>query len=481
MAEMRFLLNGRMERPRHVPATATLLDYLRLEAGLVGTKEGCAEGDCGACTVMLGDLFGGRMRHRAVNSCLMTVGQAHGQAVTTVEGLAAGPDGGLHPAQRALIDADGTQCGFCTPGFVMSMAAFLRSGEPADDETVHDVLAGNLCRCTGYRPIVDACRRMVDGPADGEAQDGEAQDGEAMKALDGIDLADVLESGGQRFFRPRSAPALARRLARHPDAWLLAGGTDLGLRFAKDRARPATVISLARVAEMRDIAFDREALRFGAAATYAELLPALDRAFPSFADLVRRIGSRQIRNLGTVGGNLVTASPIGDTLPCLIATGASVRLRSARGRRVLAVEEFIAGYRRTALAAGEFVESIEIPRPAGVEFRAYKVSKRFDQDISAVVMAAALRVAAGKVASVRLALGGVGPMPVRALRTEDALQGRAWTEESAGLAGEVLADEISPIDDFRASAEYRRRVSRNLLRRLLLSTTSAEPCRLEAL
>ena len=361
------------------------------------------------------------------------------------------------------------------------MAAFLRSGEPADDETVHDVLAGNLCRCTGYRPIVDACRRMVDGPADGEAQDGEAQDGEAMKALDGIDLADVLESGGQRFFRPRSAPALARRLARHPDAWLLAGGTDLGLRFAKDRA-PAGHRDLAR-AGGGDAGYRP---RPGGAAvwgraTYAELLPALDRAFPSFAELVRRIGSRQIRNLGTVGGNLVTASPIGDTLPCLIATGASVRLRSARGRRVLAVEEFIAGYRRTALAAGEFVESIEVPRPAGIEFRAYKVSKRFDQDISAVVMAAALRVAAGKVASVRLALGGVGPMPVRALRTEDALQGRAWTEESAGLAGEVLADEISPIDDFRASAEYRRRVSRNLLRRLLLSTTSAEPCRLEAL
>lgn len=475
MASARFLLNGRLRHAGEVHPTTTLLDYLRLEAGLTGTKEGCAEGDCGACTVMVTDIVDGKPVHRAVNSCLMTVGQADGRAVTTVEGVA-GADGALSAVQSALVESDGTQCGFCTPGFIMTMTASRAAGEHLTEDEIHDMLAGNLCRCTGYRPIVEACRATI-----GTDTDTGREASETAVAPD-LEPGEGLTAGEQQFHAPRSSDALAALLRAHPDAWLLAGGTDMGLSFSKRRARPPVVISTAHVAEMRQIAMDDDTLRFGAAATYSELLPALEAGFPDFARLVRRIGSRQIRNLGTIGGNLVTASPIGDTLPCLMALDARVHLRCDGERRSMPVEDFITGYRETALRPGEFIEAVEVSRlGAGETFHAYKISKRPDQDISAVVMGARLAIGDGTVSSIRIFIGGVGPRTLRMTAAEAALSGNPWDAGAVAAARDLIARDVAPMDDFRASAEYRRTVSANLLQRLYLETAGASLCRLEAL
>ena len=477
MAEIRFLLNGVPRAEAGVPPTMTVLDYLRLRARLTGTKEGCAEGDCGACSIVVGREAGGKLDYQAVNSCLMMLPQLDGCAVLTVEGLA-GSDGALHPVQQALIDADATQCGFCTPGFAMAMFAFHHGGEAAEDTRIHEALAGNLCRCTGYRAIVDACRRVAAGPADRFAGDATA----TAAMLRALPATADYRHGAQTYLAPRSLDELLAARARHPDAILLAGGTDLGLRVSKDREQFPMVISTANVAELRRITNGPDHLELGGAVTYTEALPYLDRHFPSFGALTRRIGSRQIRNLGTIAGNLATASPIGDTLPCLITLDATVTLASQNGERTMPVEEFITGYRTTALAPNEVIASIRIPFvPPGQSFAAYKLSKRFDQDISAVVVAFRVEVSGGKVQQLRAAYGGMAARAMRAAKVEAALAGRPWMPAWIADVGTLLARDFTPIGDHRAGAGYRLRAAAGLLRRFQRETTSTAPMRVEAL
>ena len=461
-----FILNDQAVSVRDAAPTTTVLDWLRGPAGLPGTKEGCAEGDCGACTIVLGTETCGRMRYEAVNACLMALPQLDGKLVLTVEGLA-DARGALHPVQQALVETDGTQCGFCTPGFVMALFAFAHSGEAADDDTVHDALAGNLCRCTGYRPIVDAAKRVGGRVADGfTAREGEIAARVAALPRDG---ARAYAAGGRRFFAPRSLAGLARLRATHPQARLLAGGTDLGLAFGKERRPVETLISVSRVPRLRRIEQRGRHLEIGAAVPLARALPAIDELYPAFARLLRRFGSRQIRNLATLGGNVCTASPIGDALPCLLALEATVLLRRAAARRTLPIEDFLVGYRRTALAPGEFLEAVRVPILAeGTRFHAWKVSKRFDQDISAVVGAYRLRVEGGVVADLRIAYGGMAATPKRARACEAALLSKPWSGAAADAAAAALAEDYAPIGDFRASAGYRARIAANLLRRLHL-------------
>ena len=461
---VRFRLNGQVVAADDAP-TVTVLDCLREARRLTGTKEGCAEGDCGACTIAVARPGGS---WNAVNACLMLLPQIDGLSMLTVEGLA-GPDGTLHPVQQALIDADATQCGFCTPGFAMAMFAFQQGGEPAEDDIVHEALAGNLCRCTGYRPIVEACRRVAGGAA--------IPAGEPMAA--GTAFGDE----NRRFFAPHSLDDLTATLAAHPDAWLLGGGTDLGIAVTKRRARPDVVISTARVPDLKRIAVTGEMVELGGAVTYTEALPFLDAAFPSFGQLVRRIGSRQIRNLGTLAGNLANASPIGDTPPCLMALQATVELVSAGRRRRVAADGFVTGYRRTVLKPGEAIATIRIPAlRAGQRFAAYKLSKRFDQDISAVVAAFRLTVEDGVLTDLRAFYGGMAATAVRASHVEAALVGRPWTAASLAGIEAVVARDFSPIGDQRATAEYRLAAAANLLRRLQAETSGGPaPVRLEAL
>ena len=477
MSAVRFLLNGTPCSEDGAPPSMTVLDWLRTRAHLTGTKEGCAEGDCGACTIVLGRRVDGSLQFRAVNSCLMMLPQIDNCAVLTVEGLA-GPDGALHPVQQALVDTDATQCGFCTPGFVMAMFAFHHGGEPADTAIVHEALAGNLCRCTGYRPIAAACRRVAHGPADRFVAELPA----LADALSALPVGADYHYGEQTFLAPRSLAALFAAMAQVPDAILLAGGTDLGLRVSKDREALPLVISLEAVDELRRITTQADAIEIGGAVTYTDALPYLDRHFPSFGAIVRRIGSRQIRNLGTIAGNLATASPIGDTIPCLIALDATVTLASRSGQRMLPVESFVTGYRNSALAAGEVIAAIRIPLlAAGQDFAAYKVCKRFDQDISTVVAAFRLERRGGKVAELRAAFWGLAARAMRARSVEGAVKGRPWAPAWLADIDALLARDFTPIADHRGGAAYRLRAAAGLLRRFQLETSLAEPMRVEAL
>jgi xanthine dehydrogenase small subunit len=477
MKAVQFLLNGKLCREDSAPPSMTVLDWLRTRARLTGTKEGCAEGDCGACTIVLGRAMEGSLQLRAVNCCLMMLPQLDQRAVFTVEGLA-GADGALHPVQQAMIDTDATQCGFCTPGFVMAMFAFHHGGEAADSALMHEALAGNLCRCTGYRSIVDACRRIAQGPADRFVAEAPA----LAETLSAVPPCIDYRSGTQTFLMPRSLDALFAAMEQQPNAILLGGGTDLGLRVSKDREALPAVTALEAVKELRHVTISADAIEIGGVVTYSEILPHLDRHFPSFGALVRRIGSRQIRNLGTVAGNLATASPIGDSIPCLLALDASVKLMSRAGERVMPVESFITGYRKTVLAAGEVIAAIRIPFLApGQKFAVYKLSKRFDQDISTVIAAFRLERHGGKVKELRAAYGGMAARAMRAVTLETAVKGRPWEQAWLPDVEALLARNFTPIGDHRGGAAYRLRAAAGLLRRFQFETSSNVPVRVEAL
>ncbi|HEY0526523.1 MAG TPA: xanthine dehydrogenase small subunit [Stellaceae bacterium] len=471
---VRFLLGGERRELHGVDPTMTVLDYLRLVERRCGTKEGCAEGDCGACTVVIGrpSETGGAVRYEAVNACIQFVPMLDGVQLLSVEDLK-GPDGALHPVQEALVESNGSQCGFCTPGFVMSL--FARYYEPEPAESIDDTLAGNLCRCTGYRSIVAAAERMHE--TGGGYEDRFARnERETARLLAGLSDEETLciKRDGRRFLAPATLDALADLLVAHPEARIVAGATDVGLWVTKQLRVLDTMISVGRVAELKQIVETPEAIEIGAGATYTEAAPVIARHYPDFGELIRRLGSVQIRNAGTIGGNVANGSPIGDTLPALIAAGATLHLRRGAERRSLPLEEFFLAYGRQDRRPGEFVERVTLPKPAtgtGTRFRAYKVSKRFDQDISAVCGAFSLMLEQDRVAAVRIAYGGMAPTPKRAAEAEAALLGQPWTRATVEAAMAALTRELTPISDMRASAEYRMRVARNLLMRLFVETT----------
>ncbi|MCI0752175.1 xanthine dehydrogenase small subunit [Teichococcus vastitatis] len=454
-ASIAFTLNGRHRvLPPGILPGMTLLDWLRAPvaeggAALRGTKEGCAEGDCGACTVVLEEADGGRV---PVNACLALLGQMHGRAIRTVEGLA---DGTPHAVQRAMAEADATQCGFCTPGIVMSAWAHARQKAHPGGGDAHEALAGNLCRCTGYRPILEVFEALAD-------------DGTLPPPLPPAASAEFAASG-QVFHRPATlAEALALRAA-HPGAWLLAGGTDLGLRVSEHRETPPRILALGGVAELQALSVEAERLVIGAGVPYGRLLDALQgledlRPLDAY---LRRLGSRQIRGMGTLGGNLGTASPIGDALPPLLALDAAVVLASAGGERILPVAAFLTGYRRTALAADEIIRAVVLPRPPpGAILACEKLSKRHDQDISTVSAAFLLRLESDRVTAARLCFGGMAATAARAPHAEAVLAGAAWSEAGFDAAAAALAQDFTPLADWRGSAEYRLRGAQGLLRRL---------------
>ena len=456
--QIRFVLNDEPIEVSGLSPITTLLDWLRDRRGLKGTKEGCAEGDCGACTVVLER--GGKAE--AINSCIALLGQIDGQSVRTVEGLA-GKEGVPHPVQAAMAEADATQCGFCTPGFVMSAYAYAAGGEKADLGTIHDALAGNLCRCTGYRPIVEAMKKVA-GLA---VETGATPPSRPASAT----FDDV-------FFAPRTLAELLKLRADHPEALLLAGGTDLGLLASRARKPPASEIHLAHVPELTAIVEGKDEITLGAAVPYAQAMPVLVATFPALRAYLTRLGSRQIRTLGTIGGNIGTASPIGDMPPVLLALGTRVTLASVRGVRDLPLEDFFLDYRKTALAPDEVIQSLSLPRLwPGEVFFCDKVSKRRDQDISTVAVAYRVRLRGGTVADVRIGFGGMAATPQRAPNVEAAL--RAGDFEAAARA---VAEDFQPIDDWRGTAAYRLHVAANLLRRLKLRIDNPEqPVEVEAL
>ena len=490
--QVSFLLNGvRHDVPRTVPPTRTLLDYLREDCGLKGTKEGCNEGDCGACTVVVGEMSGDNdhVVYRAINACITFVPMADGKSVITVEGLR-GPNGELHPVQQAMVDCHGSQCGFCTPGFVMSQYAAFRqwhdecdSRDPHHDDVLSpndDELAGNLCRCTGYGTIVTAAGAALDGGEPGWDGNRQAMDAKALRQLPRAGLA--LQHPLGVYHAPQSLDELAQVYERNPEATIVAGATDVGLWVNKQHRDLGVLISSLRVAELKRHYLDDSTHGYviGAAVTYSEAWAAIGRYWGDAGDLVRRLGSMQVRNSGTIGGNIANGSPIGDMAPVLIALGASIDLRKGAALRRLPLEDFFIAYGKQDRQPGEFVEAVSAPTgyPLRADLRCYKISKRFDQDISAVLGCFNLHVENGAVASVRIAFGGMAGIPKRAKAVEAALLGKPWTMASVAAALPAFEADFQPISDARASAAYRLQVAKNLLIRYFHETTSGVPTRL---
>ncbi len=472
---VRFLLDGEIIELRDLDPTRTVLQFLREDLHRTGSKEGCAEGDCGACTVVVAEAGPhGRLQARAINACIQFLPTLDGKELLTVESLR-NVDGSLHPVQQALVDCHASQCGFCTPGFVMSLFGLYKNAFKPDRVAIDDALAGNLCRCTGYRPIVAAARAVF--ATDPPESDDWRLAGQAVKTPDEQRRLDQLQSiahdkvvalaqGERRYYAPRTSAQLAELLQLHPDATLLAGGTDVGLWVTKQQRELATVIYLGQVAELKRLEEDDGHLVIGSALTFSDVLPTLVEHFPTLEELLLRFASPPIRNAATLGGNVANGSPIGDSMPALLALDCTLRLSSANASRELPLAAFYIDYQKNALRAGEFVESIRVPKLAANELLfSYKVSKRFDQDISAVCAAYWLRIEGERITAARVAYGGLAAIPKRATGCEDLLTGSTFTEASFIAAGEALADDFEPISDMRASDGYRRRIMMNLLLR----------------
>ena len=464
-----FLLNGTRIKVAGQSPTTTLLDFLRLERRLTGTKEGCAEGDCGACTVSVGELRDGKVIHAAVNACILFLPMLAGKSVLTADGIA-GPEGQLHPCQQAIVDTHGSQCGFCTPGFSMSLYAACRNGAKTDFNTINDTLAGNLCRCTGYGSLIEAAR---------VTQKAQVPAWETRRLADELTaLRDMSQAGaigftvdGQTCVMPATLDDLADACLRFPQATIVAGATDVGLWVTKQFRFLDNVIFIHRVKGFRETESTSEGLRISAGASYSDAIEMIANLYPDFGEVVRRIGSTQIRNSGTIGGNVANGSPIGDTPPALIALGAVLTLRKGAVKRQVAVEDFFLAYGKQDRQPGEFVESILIPpMDDPQQLRCYKLSKRFDQDISALCGCFNITVKAGKVTEARIAFGGMAAIPKRAAAVEAALLGQAWNEPVVRKAMAAFEQDFTPLTDMRASSAYRLRAAQNLLLKVLLET-----------
>jgi xanthine dehydrogenase small subunit len=483
---VRFVLDGRIVEAQGERRTTTVLDYLREQLHRTGTKEGCAEGDCGACVVLVGELKadGTGVDYLPVNSCIQLLPSLDGKSVKTVESLQRA-DGSLHPVQEAMVACHGSQCGFCTPGIVMSLAGLVQTVPQPSRGEINDALSGNLCRCTGYKPIIDATVQACAAPA-GALKIDDAADlpllrqirraTEPTYSLDGdIVVQPVVRTRkGNEFVSPATVAEVADYLTRHPKATLLAGSTEIGLQVNKQFTRPEHIVYLGNVAELRRVD-DRGAFwRIGAQVSLTAVEALVADAYPDFAEVLRRFGSPPIRSTATLAGNIANGSPIGDSMPCLLALGATLQLRRGDGTRAVALENFYTGQKQTVLQPGEFIEAIDLPKPkAGETFRAHKISKRFEQDISATCCAMSYQMKDGRFSNVRLAYNGLAPSPCRAPRLEAVIEGRAPEAVTAADLDQAIAASFTARDGLRATWAYRSLVARNLVLQFVEESTES--------
>ncbi len=485
-APIRFFRRGETVTLVNVPPSRTLLEVLREDLCSTDTKEGCGEGDCGACTVVLGEKRDGALTYRAVNSCIRLAHSVNGMAVWTAEDLSS-PDGKLHAVQEAMVQCHASQCGFCTPGFVMSLFAMYQNhtckGHTITREVAQRELSGNLCRCTGYRPILDAAQMLDAIPLTRLDESGLLQKMELL-AHESIGLeADLIPENSYQ--SPVSLQTLLQTRASHPDAQIVAGTTDVGLWVTKQHRQFDQIIDVTRVAELRRIEDYPQHIAIGAAVTLNDAFNALIEDRPQLRDFAARFAGLPVRNSGTLGGNVANGSPIGDSMPLLIALGANVVLMSMRngelGHREMPLEKLYTGYRQNVLAADEVLTWIKVPKPTQGEFlRIYKISKRFDDDISAICLGLNLHIANGIVVKASIGVGGVAATPVRAIKTEAACTGKDWSKATIERAMAVLRGEFSPISDMRASSAYRTLVLGNLLQRYWLESQGLQQINLES-
>jgi xanthine dehydrogenase small subunit len=476
---VRFLLNEKLVEYAGSP-TETLLDFLRLSRNMRGTKEGCAEGDCGACTVLVGRLLNGQLKYESVNACIRFTGSLDGCHVVTVEALAA-KDGKLHPVQQAMVDTHASQCGFCTPGFVMSLYGLWMQNPNPNVQEIEKALQGNLCRCTGYAAIIRAAVSVSAIGSVGKdplVAERSRVIGQLLALRDGRRVE--VGEGRQQFILPANTDDFADVLEKNPGATIVAGSTDVGLWVTKFMREIGPVIFLSHLEELRQIREEASYLTLGAGVSYTEAYRAITRHFPQLTELWDRIGGEQVRNMGTIGGNVANGSPIGDTPPALIGLAATIILRKGSVRRCVPIESYFIEYGKQDRTPGEFVEAIRIPYLGADDiFGVYKISKRQDEDISSVC--GAFRVgldAGGRVKEAIIAFGGMAGTPKRARAVEQALIGADWSETTIENAISAFAKDFQPLTDWRASADYRMRVAQNLLRRFYLEKSGGENVRL---
>lgn len=475
---IRFVRRGEILSLPGVAPDRTLLEVLREDLGCTGTKEGCGEGDCGACTVVVAEARNGALEYSAINSCIRLAHSVDGLALWTVEDLAA-PDGALHPAQEAMVQCHGSQCGFCTPGFVMSLFGMYQNhvcrGNDITRELAQEELSGNLCRCTGYRPILDAAQQMA------RLSRANVEELEIFAQLRKLEAEGTSQGASGSYLQPRTLNELLQLRATHKDAQIVAGCTDVGLWVTKMHMQFTKVLDVTRVRELRRIEKTERTVDIGAAVTLTDAFEALVRERPQLKTFSNRFAGLPVRNSGTLGGNVANGSPIGDSMPLLIALGARIELLSTRGCRELPVEVFYTGYRKNVLAPDEVVGWIKVPRPVEGEFlRAYKISKRYDDDISAVCLAIHAQVENGVVKAISIGAGGVAATPTRAAKTEALLRGASWNIETVRRASDCIREEFNPIGDMRATASYRTDVLGNLLYRFWLESQGATQINLES-
>ncbi len=471
MNQIRFILDGEVITIKNAEPTRSVLQYLREDLNRTGSKEGCAEGDCGACTVVIAEVVSNRIQYKAVNACIQFLPTLDGKALFTVESLKQA-DGNLHPVQKALVDYHGSQCGFCTPGFVMSLFALYRKESTPERATIDDVLSGNLCRCTGYRPIIEAAMHMHDYDT---VDENEQQLLEQLNGLTSIqDLS--LESATGTYHAPADLQVFADLYRQYPEATILAGGTDVGLWVTKQLRDLSRIIYLGNVKTLKTINQTDSGIEIGAAVSLENAFACLSKHYPELDEMFRRFASLPVRNAGTLVGNIANGSPIGDSMPALICIGARIRLRLGSQTREMALQDLYIDYMKNAMQPGEFIESVIVPaRKTSFQLQCYKLSKRFDQDISAVCAAFSLQLEDDQVSKIIIAFGGMAAIPRRATEAENFLIGKPWDEKTVQQGMEKLEQDFQPLSDMRASAAYRSRVSANLLYRFYLQTSSNTP------
>lgn len=471
--ELRFILNDTEIKLTEAGSSDTLLDFLRLERRLTGTKEGCAEGDCGACTVLVGRLHHGHLHYEPINACIRFLASCHGCHVVTVEHLR-GANGGLHPVQAAMVEHHGSQCGFCTPGFVMALYGLWMQNPRPDMLAIETALQGNLCRCTGYEPIVKAA--FAASEAGGQHMDALTVERDRITAtLAALPHERVeVSRGDDRVILPKDSADLAQILAENPKATIVAGATDVGLWVTKFLRDISPAVFIGQMADLKKIEITPGHITLGAGVTYSEFEPFVLQHFPEALDYWRRIGGWQVRNAGTVGGNVANGSPIGETPPLLIALGATVTLRSTQGPRTIPVEDYFIAYGKQDRRPGEFVESMTVPLKGQARIAAYKVSKRQHADITASAAVFRVETDGTTIIDARVAFGGMAATPKRASHAEAALNGQPFNAATFEAAALAVANDFQPLSDWRASAEYRQQLAANFFRRFWLEQSGTE-------
>ena len=473
--KIKFVWENKVYSINNPDPNETLLNYVRLKLKKIGTKEGCAEGGCGACTVVLGELKNNNIIYKAINSCISFLPSLEGKQLILVEDLVK-KNGTLHPVQDAMIKYHGSQCGFCTPGFVMSLFAMYKNFSSYNNERIYDSISGNLCRCTGYRPIVDAAKSLNNVSKLDQFYNNRKKTLKLLKKIDSKNLS--FKNRNKKYFSPKNINQLKKVIKENPNSIFLSGGTDLSLQVTKERKEINSIISLNSIKELKFIKEKNGNIEVGASTSLKEFELFIKKYYPDFNLILKRYGSDQIRNVGTIAGNIATASPIGDTLPLLLSLDAKIVLQKISNKTVLPLKKFFISYRKTRLKKGEFIHSIIIPIFKKNIFKAYKISKRFDDDISTVCASFNLEIVNNKIKNVKIAYGGMAPIPKRAINCEKTLVNASLSEESFNKAMKKLERDFAPIDDMRASKSYRMEIAKNLLIKCFLEIKNRKLIRL---